>query len=59
VRVDFRLIAATKDRIMKIAPDLMGFDIVSMGMSGDWPLAVEEGANLVRIGTAIFGSRNY
>ena len=59
VREDFRLISATKDEIMKIAPDLRGFDIVSMGMSGDWPLAVEEGANLVRIGTAIFGSRNY
>lgn len=59
VREDFRLISATKGKIMKIAPDLRGFDIVSMGMSGDWPLAVEEGANLVRIGTAIFGSRNY
>ena len=33
------------------------FDQLSMGMSGDWPLAVEEGATLVRIGTAIFGAR--
>ena len=59
VREDFRKIAATKEEILKIAPDLRGFDIVSMGMSGDWQIAVEEGANLVRIGTAIFGVRNY
>lgn len=38
---------------------LRGFDLLSMGMSGDWPLAVEEGANIVRIGSAIFGSRSY
>lgn len=59
VRTDFRLIADTRRRILEIAPDLVGFDIVSMGMSGDWHIAVEEGSNLVRIGTAIFGSRQY
>ncbi len=32
---------------------------LSMGMSGDWRLCVEEGSNMVRIGTAIFGPRNY
>jgi uncharacterized pyridoxal phosphate-containing UPF0001 family protein len=30
---------------------------ISMGMSGDYPLAVEEGSTLVRVGSAIFGSR--
>jgi uncharacterized pyridoxal phosphate-containing UPF0001 family protein len=30
---------------------------LSMGMSGDYQVAVEEGANLVRVGSAIFGSR--
>ena len=34
------------------------FDQLSMGMSHDWPVAVEEGATLIRIGTAIFGPRN-
>lgn len=34
-----------------------GFNILSMGMSGDYPLAVEAGANMVRIGSLIFGSR--
>ncbi|MBQ7640110.1 MAG: YggS family pyridoxal phosphate-dependent enzyme [Bacteroidales bacterium] len=33
------------------------FDQLSMGMSHDWPVAVEEGATLIRIGTAIFGAR--
>lgn len=59
VRDDFRLIADTRKHILEVAPDLRGFDIVSMGMSGDWQIAVEEGANLVRIGTAIFGNRVY
>lgn len=34
-----------------------GFDILSMGMSGDYEPAIEEGANLVRIGSGIFGAR--
>ena len=35
------------------------FDFLSMGMTHDYKIAVEEGANLVRIGTAIFGERSY
>lgn len=38
---------------------LKGFDTLSMGMSGDWEMAVEEGSNMVRIGSAIFGERIY
>lgn len=34
-------------------------DILSMGMSGDYCLAIEEGANVVRVGTALFGQRDY
>ena len=33
--------------------------VLSMGMSGDYAQAIAEGATLVRVGTAIFGSRNY
>ncbi len=33
--------------------------ILSMGMSNDYNIAVEEGANMVRVGTSIFGARNY
>lgn len=59
VRRDFEAIAACRRSILATAPGLAGFDIVSMGMSHDYPLAIECGANLVRIGTAIFGEREY
>ena len=60
VRQDFAAIART---FHEIADDdalgLRGFNTISMGMSGDWNIAVEEGANLIRIGTRIFGERQY
>lgn len=60
VREDFRKIFST---FREIRDDellgLRGFDTVSMGMSHDWPIAVEEGATLIRVGTAIFGERIY
>lgn len=34
-------------------------NVLSMGMSGDYPIAIEEGATIVRIGTAIYGARDY
>ncbi len=39
--------------------DNSSMKILSMGMSDDFAVAIEEGANLVRIGTALFGKRNY
>lgn len=39
--------------------DNIYMDYLSMGMSADYIIAIEEGANIVRIGTAIFGQRNY
>ena len=59
VREDFRLIRTTFETIRSENPDLRGFDTVSMGMSGDWPIAVKEGSNLIRVGTRIFGEREY
>ena len=59
VKADFRQIADTRKRILSLVPDLSGFDVVSMGMSGDWQEAVAEGSTLVRIGTSIFGERQY
>lgn len=35
------------------------FKYLSMGMSGDWKICVEEGSNMIRLGTSIFGERNY
>lgn len=60
VREDFRKIS---EIFRTIANDeslgLRGFEILSMGMSGDWNIAVEEGSDMVRIGSAIFGERQY
>ncbi len=59
VRADFREIRSLFDFALTECPDLRGFSEVSMGMSGDYPLAVEEGATMVRVGSAIFGERFY
>ena len=39
--------------------DNVSMDILSMGMTGDYTVAIEEGATMVRVGTGIFGARNY
>lgn len=60
VRADFRAIRAIFDRL-KAGPfaGRPEFKEVSMGMSHDWRIAVEEGSTLVRLGTSIFGPRDY
>ena len=35
------------------------FEYLSMGMSGDWKLCIDAGSNMIRVGTSIFGARNY
>lgn len=57
IRSDFRAIAALRDEILALCPELRGFDTLSMGMSDDYPIAIEEGATLIRVGSAIFGAR--
>jgi pyridoxal phosphate enzyme (YggS family) len=59
IKADFEAIAGLRKQIMEIAPDLRGFDTVSMGMSDDYPLAIECGSTMVRVGTMIFGAREY
>lgn len=59
VAADFDAIADAARSALAAAPDLRGFDIVSMGMSGDYPLAIAAGSTHIRIGTAIFGNREY
>ncbi len=60
VRADFRAIRSIFDRL-KAGPfaNHPEFKEVSMGMSHDWHIAVEEGSTLVRIGSSIFGPRDY
>ncbi len=60
VRADFRAIRAIFDRL-KAGP-FAGhpeFKEISMGMSHDWRIAVEEGSTMIRLGTSIFGARDY
>ena len=47
------------DKYGKIQHDNLDFQFLSMGMSNDYQVAIEEGSNIVRIGTAIFGERDY
>lgn len=55
VRACFRLLRALRDRARD--QDLIGPGELSMGMSGDYEMAIEEGATTVRVGQAIFGAR--
>ena len=48
-----------KDIFDELKGSRKNFDILSMGMTHDYRIAVEEGANFVRVGTAIFGERDY
>ena len=60
VASDFAEIRRVFDQIASDSSlGLRGFDTVSMGMSHDWPIAVRNGSTMVRIGTRIFGERNY
>ena len=59
IKADFETIAGIKRQIAELCPDLRGFDTLSMGMSDDYPLAIAAGSTLVRVGTAIFGPRQY
>lgn len=52
----FRLLGSIRDELNERG---LGLDTLSMGMSGDYELAIQEGATLVRVGSAIFGNRTY
>jgi len=43
----------------KLNQSKFALEILSMGMSGDYKLAIEKGSNMIRVGSAIFGARNY
>ena len=56
VRSAFRELAAARDELVKRFPG-ESWSILSMGMTDDFDIAIEEGSTMVRIGTAIFGTR--
>ena len=55
----FKKIKELSVDIAKENIDNVSMDMLSMGMTGDYMVAIEEGATLVRVGTGIFGARNY
>ena len=57
VRQCFVLLRTLRDQLRESAPSGIGLDELSMGMSGDFEIAIEEGATVVRVGQAIFGAR--
>ena len=57
IRKEFSMLKKTFENIKK-AINEPHFDILSMGMSGDFQIAIQEGSTMVRIGTLLFGKRN-
>jgi PLP dependent protein len=57
VRECFSKMRELRDMLRQEAPAKLSFDELSMGMSGDYEIAIEEGATVVRVGQAIFGKR--
>lgn len=57
VRPCFVRLRELRDRLRQEAPDGIAMDELSMGMSGDFELAIAEGATTVRVGSALFGAR--
>ena len=57
IRADFEALAAAKRELEPLFDD--DFNILSMGMSDDYPIAVECGSTMVRVGSSIFGLRTY
>ncbi len=60
VRTEFHSLTTTFNRVKETYFNgIPSFKVLSMGMSGDYTLAIEEGSTMVRIGSSIFGARNY
>ena len=57
VRQCFIVLRTLRDQLRQRAPAGISLDALSMGMSGDFEIAIEEGATVVRVGQAIFGAR--
>ncbi len=57
VRSEFKFLKSLFDKYSKQSNDNFEFSILSMGMSADYQVAIEEGSNMVRIGSLLFGER--
>jgi len=59
IRQNFSVLRRLRNDLRERRPELIGEGGLSMGMTNDYQIAIEEGATVVRVGTAIFGERNY
>ena len=59
VRSVFRGLKEAFENIKAMSIEGVEMKELSMGMSGDYQIAIEEGSTIVRVGTSIFGKRNY
>jgi len=60
IRGEFRTLKRSFDRLKEtVFANEDAFGTISMGMSGDYKMAIEEGSTMVRVGSTIFGARNY
>lgn len=60
IRQEFRTLSRFKSEMQaKVKADNIALNELSMGMSGDYSIALEEGSTFIRVGSAIFGSRSY
>ena len=59
IRQEFRSLKALFEELKTFSPSNVLMSEISMGMTGDYQIACEEGSTMVRIGSAIFGARNY
>ncbi|WP_411894839.1 YggS family pyridoxal phosphate-dependent enzyme [Winogradskyella sp. A2] len=56
---EFKFLKSVFDKVSTLKGTNLDLQILSMGMSGDYPLAIECGSTMVRVGSSIFGARNY
>jgi PLP dependent protein len=59
VRMEYRDLKQLYSKLVQERPECSTFRVLSMGMSSDYKIAIEEGSTMVRIGSLIFGERNY
>lgn len=60
IREEFRTVRGLFEKLRDgVCRDNASFTVLSMGMSHDYPIAIEEGSTMIRVGTHIFGEREY
>jgi len=59
IKEEFSRLKTTFEDLKDIKTSNCNLQTISMGMSGDYPLAIECGSTMIRVGSSIFGERNY